>query len=188
MSGVVSSLYPVQLPSILLQPRAADGGQTLQITSDLAMGNVGDYFGSNLMTPDQSLAINLKGAPGPAVIGTPNALSPAFGTAYQATDPTKPSLISAMIETIYSITVGNTQADTVELRIGPVQATVANGSAGTAVATYKNSLTGITLSIGMGTINRNQLSAILPTGWYYALRRVVGSIATITSATDQSLG
>lgn len=180
--------FLAQLPSLLIQPRVADAGQTLQFAALVSGASVGDYFGNNVMTPDQSLAVNLKGASGNAVIGTPNALSPTFGTAYQATDPTKPSLISAMIETVYSITVGNTQSDTVELRIGPVQATVANGSAGTAVATYKNSLTGITLSIGMGTINRNQLSAILPTGWYYALRRVVGSIATITSATDQSLG
>lgn len=61
MSGIVSSLMPVQLPSILLQPRASDGGQTLQITSLLAGGSVGDYFGNNVMTPDQSLAINLRG-------------------------------------------------------------------------------------------------------------------------------
>lgn len=64
MSGIVSSLMPVQLPSILLQPRVADGAQTLQIASNLAVGNVGDYFGNNVMTPDQSLAIDLRGTDG----------------------------------------------------------------------------------------------------------------------------
>lgn len=52
---------PLVLPSILLQPRTSDGGQTLQIASMISTANVGDYFGNNVMTPDQSLAINLRG-------------------------------------------------------------------------------------------------------------------------------
>jgi collagen type II alpha len=128
------------------------------------------------------------GPAGPTTVGTPNPRSPAFGTAYQATDNTKPSFISAMIDTAYTVTVVGTQADTVELRIGPVQATVANGTGGTAVATFRSSVTGIALAIGLGIGQRNQLSGMLPTGWYWALRRIAGSNATITSATDQSLG
>lgn len=49
------------IPSILIQPRTADGGQTLQIASLLGTGNVGDYFGNGVMTPDQSQAVNLRG-------------------------------------------------------------------------------------------------------------------------------
>lgn len=61
MSGGTSGLA---LPSILVQNRAADSGQTLQIASLVGGGSVGDYFGSNVMTPDQSLAVNLRGADG----------------------------------------------------------------------------------------------------------------------------
>lgn len=128
------------------------------------------------------------GPAGPSTIGTPNTLTPAFGTAYQATTPTKPSFVSAMIDTAYTVTVIGTQADTVELRIGPVQSTVANGTGGTAVATFRASLTGIALTVGLALGQRNQLSALLPTGWYYALRRIAGTTATISSATDQALG
>lgn len=128
------------------------------------------------------------GIAGPTTIGSPNARTPAFGTAYQATDNTKPSFISAMIDTAYTVTVASTLADTVELRIGPVQATVANGTGGFVAATYRASVTGIALVIGLGIGQRNQLTSLLPTGWWWSLRRVAGTTATITSATDQSLG
>ncbi len=58
MSGGTSG---AALPSILIQPRTSDGGQTLQFASLVSGANVGDYFGSGLMTPDQSLAVNLRG-------------------------------------------------------------------------------------------------------------------------------
>lgn len=129
-----------------------------------------------------------QGIAGPSTVGTPNARTPVFGTAYQATDNTKPSFVSAMIDAAYTVTVASTLSDTVELRIGPVQTTVANGTGGTAVATFRASLTGIALVIGLGLGQRNQLSALLPAGWWWAIRRVAGTTATITSATDQSLG
>lgn len=49
------------LPSILIQPRSSDGGQTMQIAALVGGGAVGDYFGNGVMTPDQSLAVNLRG-------------------------------------------------------------------------------------------------------------------------------
>lgn len=128
------------------------------------------------------------GPAGPSAIGSPNTLTPVFGTVYQATDTTKPSFVSAMIEAVYTVTVASTLANTVELRIGSSSTGLSAGSSGTAVATFKNSLTGITLAIGMGTINRNQLSTLLPAAWYWCIRHTVGTTATIVSATDQSLG
>jgi len=130
----------------------------------------------------------LTGPAGPALVSAPTVVTPTFGTAYAASVPTKPSFISAMIDTAYTVTVIGTQADTVELRIGPVQAQVAAGTGGTAVATFRASVTGIALVIGLGIGQRNQLSAWVPTGWFWALRRVSGTTATITSATDQALG
>lgn len=128
------------------------------------------------------------GPAGPAIVSSPVVVSPAFGTAYATTVPTKPSFISAMIDAAYTVTVVGTQADTVELRIGPVQAQVAAGTGGTAVATFRASVTGIALAIGLGIGQRNQLSAWVPVGWFWALRRTQGTTATISSATDQALG
>lgn len=128
------------------------------------------------------------GPAGPATAGQPNPRSPAFATAYQATDATKPSFISAMIDTAYNVTVVGTQADTVELRIGPIAAQVAAGTGGFVAATFRSSITGIALAIGLGVGQRSQVSALLPSGWWWAIRRTQGSNATITSATDQSLG
>lgn len=133
-------------------------------------------------------ATGATGPAGPAIISGPTILTPAFGTAYATAIPTKPSFISAVIDAAYSVTVIGTQADTVELRIGPVQATVANGTGGFRVGLFRASITGIALVIGMGVGQGNQISGWVPIGWYWALRRVAGTTATITNAVEQTLG
>lgn len=129
-----------------------------------------------------------QGVAGPAVISPPTTLTPAFGTAYATAVPAKPSFISAVIDAAYTVTVIGTQSDTVELRVGPVQATVANGTGGVRVASFRASVTGIALVIGMGLGQGNQISGWVPAGYYWAIRRVAGTAATITSAIEQTLG
>lgn len=133
-------------------------------------------------------SIGPVGPAGPSVVSAPTARTPAFGTAYAGADPTKPSFISAMIDTAYTVTVASVLADTVELRIGPVQAQVAAGTGGFVAATFRASVTGIALVIGLGIGQRNQLTALLPAGHFWAIRRVAGTTATITSATEQVIG
>lgn len=58
MSGGTSG---AALPSILIQNRSSDGAQILQFASLVSGASVGDYFGSGVMTPDQALAVNLRG-------------------------------------------------------------------------------------------------------------------------------
>jgi hypothetical protein len=122
--------------------------------------------------------------------GSPNALSPSFATPIQCTDPTRPCVVSTMVRTAYTISVAGTAADTVEMRIGNSSTNLcaASSPTGTSVATFEASLTGIAISIGMAQISRNQLTGFVPVGWYWCLRRVVGSAATIQSATDQPVG
>lgn len=129
-----------------------------------------------------------RGDASPAIIAAPIARTPAFGTAYATADVTKPSFISAVIDAAYTVTVLGTQSDTVELRIGPVQAQVAAGTGGFRVATFRASVTGIALVIGMGIGQGNQISGWVPSGWFWALRRITGTTATITSAVEQTLG
>lgn len=114
--------------------------------------------------------------------GTPVAASPVLGTAYQATVA---SLVSVMTRATYSITLAATLTDTVELRIGP-DATVATGG-GTKVAEAIFGLTGIAVSIGMGIDQENQLTALVPAGWYWSVRRTAGTRAVIASAITQPM-
>lgn len=128
------------------------------------------------------------GPAGPAVISSPSTLTPAFGTAYATAVPTKPSFISAVIDAAYTVTVIGTQSDTVELRVGPNQAQVAAGTGGFRVASFRASVTGIALVVGMGLGQGNQISGWVPVGWFWAIRRVTGTTATITNAIEQTLG
>jgi hypothetical protein len=120
--------------------------------------------------------------------GVPNARTLAFGTVYQATAVAKPALLSVMIDVGYSVSVASTQNDTVELRIGAASTGLADGTGGVAIASFRSSLTGILLVVGMGSADRNQLNAMLPPGWFFCVRRVTGTAATINAAFDQPLG
>lgn len=128
------------------------------------------------------------GPAGPAIVSAPTVLTPAFGTAYPTAVPAKPSFISAVIDAAYTVTVLGTQSDTVELRVGPVQAQVAAGTGGVRVASFRASVTGIALVIGMGIGQANQISGWVPAGYFWAIRRVAGTTATISSAIEQTLG
>lgn len=162
------------------QAQNLTAGQKAQGQANLGLGSAATKSTSDFATAaDLAGKLNYPAAP--------SARTVAFGTAYQATDKTKAALISVMVETIYSVTLAGTQTDTVELRIGPDATTVANGTGGTAIATFKTSLTGIAVTIGLANTQRNQLAALIPPNWYFAVRRVAGTTATIQGAFDQAL-
>lgn len=134
----------------------------------------------------------VQGNPGPAgqafTPNTPTVITPAFGVAAQAADPTKPALISIMSRATYNITLAATFTDTVELRIGAVASEVAAGTGSSIkVAEAIFGITGIALTIGMALDQENQLVATLPIGWYYAVRRTNGTRAVIGPCVSQSL-
>lgn len=112
-----------------------------------------------------------------------------LGTSFRATDTTKPHFLSVMVDVAYSITLAATLADVVELWVGPVSADVASGNTATAkrVASFRSSLTGIAVSIGMGSGDRGQLTWLVPAGHYCALRRTSGTTATISEVFMQPL-
>lgn len=143
-------------------------------------------------TPGTAGTNGTNGTPGSAgangtngtswLMGGPAATTPALGTAYQVTGA---SMVTVAVRATYSITLAATLTDTVELRIGP-DATVATGG-GTKVAEVLFGLTGIALSVGMGLDQENQLLALVPAGWYYSIRRTVGTRAVIAFAVVQPL-
>lgn len=107
------------------------------------------------------------------------------GTAYQADTPSKVHLLCVTMDTAYSVTLAGTSTDEVELRIGP-DATVATGG-GYQAGTARWSLTGIAVTIGMGIGDRTPMPILLPVGWYFAIRRLAGTGATIKAVKLQPL-
>lgn len=144
--------------------------------------------------PNQTLNLGVPtGATGAQGIGlapgTGITTAVTLGTSFRATDTTKPHFLSVMIDVAYSITLAATLADVVELWVGPVSADVASGNTATAkrVASFRSSLTGIAVSIGMGSGDRRQLTWLVPPGHYCAVRRTTGTTATISEVFMQPL-
>lgn len=118
------------------------------------------------------------------VVSAPVSRSIAFSTAYQATDPTKPSFVRITVDLTTTVSIGSPQANTAELVVGSTNA-VASGT-GSIEDTYRSDLS-VTL-ISLGFTGRQSLKAVIPVGYYFAIRRTAGTGITIVSASDQSLG
>ena len=132
-------------------------------------------------------ATGATGATGPQGTGlspgAPATISVSFNTGTRPADTTKPYVISVTIDAAYSIAVAGTVADVCELWIGPASTIGTTG--GTLVSSWKASLTGILTLVGAGIGVRSPLQAIIPAGWYFAIRRTTTGTATIQSATYQ---
>lgn len=124
------------------------------------------------------------GPAGPQGVGlSPGAYtsqSVSFATAYRPADTTKPYMVSVMIDATYTIAVAGTVGDTVELWIG--SATTVATTGGSKAASWRAQLTGVLTLVGAGTGQRGQLSALVPAGYYFAVRRTAGTTATISEA------
>jgi hypothetical protein len=119
-------------------------------------------------------------------IGQPVARTLALATAFQATDPTKPALVTVNLTSIANLTLAAGTTNTADLVIGATSGVA--GGTGTVIAKYRNSLTGL-LVVGLN-INTDSGVAVLlplPVGWFFAIRQTSGSVV-ITSAFDQALG
>lgn len=116
--------------------------------------------------------------------GAPNTRTVALATAYQATDPTAPAVVTVNLSSVSSISLSGAVNNEGEVVIGSTNG-VAAGT-GTKVGAYKNTMSG-TLVIGLNLSNTqgSTVSFVLPAGWYFAVRQTVGTGLTVTSAFDQ---
>lgn len=131
--------------------------------------------------------LRLAGA-GAILPGIPAAKTIAFDTAYQATDTTKPAFVSIIVDVNHVVTIAGLLSDDLELRISPDASVVAaSNPTGYAVARFKKSIKGIALVVGLEVGQTGQMATALPVGWYYGVRRVAGTAATISSAMIQPL-
>lgn len=131
-------------------------------------------------------ATGATGPVGPSAVGSPNSRSLTLATAFQATDSTRPAIVSVNLASTSSLTLSGGTTASADIVIGSTNA-VASGT-GTTIGKYSNGLTG-TLVVGLA-INAAQTTPCtfaLPIGWFFAIRQTAGTI-TITSAFDQAVG
>jgi hypothetical protein len=127
--------------------------------------------------------IEAIGAVGPMAL---NARSAAPVTAYQATDPTKPALVTLTLTSTANFSLIGGTTNSADVIIGATSA-VATGT-GMVIGKYSNSITGtIAVGLNMNSAATQTITMALPTGWYFAVRTTSGTV-TISSAYDQSVG
>lgn len=134
-------------------------------------------------------ATGATGAQGPAGVnafGSPNALTVSLATAYQATTPAKPAVVTINVASTANFSIAGGTTNTADVLIGATNA-VASGT-GTVVGKYANSVTG-TIAAGLNMNSQSTVQYILhlPAGWFFAVRQTGGTVS-IVSAFDQAVG
>ncbi len=155
---------------------AADAGAAMAQEISTALGG-GPLAAAYLSYLDARYA-------GKNVVGTPNARTISFATAYQATDPARACFFKALLQLATTVGVGSPSANTVELVVGPTSA-VASGT-GDVADRFRQDIN-LTL-ISLQLTAENAVQALVPAGHYFAVRRTSGTGITILSASDRALG
>lgn len=131
-----------------------------------------------------SMTNNVINASGPSV-GAPTSRSVSIATAYQATDTSKPAIVTVTVDSTATLTLTGGTTNAGEIRIGSTNAVATGG--GMLLAPYSHALTGtVVVGVSMSIPKPQTYTFVLPAGWYFAVRQTAGTIS-ITSAFDQAL-
>lgn len=126
------------------------------------------------------------GPAGPSAIGAPIARTLSLATAYQATDPTRPAMVTVNLTSTASISLSGGTTNSASVLEGTTTG-VATGT-GSVMCVYTNSNTGaLTIGLSLATVSATTCTIALPAGAYFAIRQTSGTV-TIGSAWDQSVG
>lgn len=121
----------------------------------------------------------------PFAFGSPNVRTVSLATAYQATDPSKASVVTVTLQaqSAISLTGANNNEGTIVL--GSTSA-VASGT-GTTIANYKNNLGGgLVVGLNLNIQTAQTYTIAMPAGWYFAVRQTTGTGLAVVSAFDQA--
>lgn len=152
-------------------------GATLRSTQDTS---------SQAQSVSTSPSRGLNGTAGVNAFGSPASRSPSLATAYQATDPTKPAIVTINLTSTANFSLSGGTTNTADVLIGATNGVA--GGTGTIICKYANSITGtIAIGLNMNSQAAYTCTANVPIGWYWAIRQTGGTV-TITSAFDQSVG
>lgn len=131
-------------------------------------------------------AAGADGAAGVNAFGTPMSRTLSLATAYQASDTSKPAMVTVNLTSTANFSLSGGTTNSADIVIGSTNA-VASGT-GTVVGKYSNSITGtIAVGLNMNSASANPLTFALPSGWFFAIRQTSGTVS-ITSAFDQKVG
>lgn len=116
----------------------------------------------------------------------PVPLSLALSTAYQASTPSRPVVITINLWSQSSFTLAGNAPKEGGIWVGD-SAGVASGI-GAKLGEYSNVLSGVAV-VGLTVLatQSQNYSFLLPAGWYYAVRQTVGTGLTIVSAFEQAV-
>ena len=127
------------------------------------------------------------GPAGPSAFGIPTARTLSLATAYQATDPTKPAMVTVSLQSTSSFSLIGISNNEGSILVGSTNA-VASGT-GSAVGVYKNNLGGgLVVGVSVTSQAANTYTFALPAGWYFSIRQTAGTGLSIVSAFDQTVG
>lgn len=131
-------------------------------------------------------ATGIQGPAGPSTLGAPASRTLAVNTAYQATDPSKPAIITLNLTSTASLTLTGGTTVAAEARVGAASSVLTTGLA---TGRYRNTLTG-SLAIGLNiqTDAINTISLFIPAGYYFGIPTPTGGTVTIVSAFEQQVG
>lgn len=133
-----------------------------------------------------SVTAQVSYPPQPPSIGTPNSRTLALATAYQATDPTRPSMVTINLTSTAAMTVSGGSTNGANVLQGTTTG-VATGT-GSVVCVYTNTNTGtLTLGLAVSTISGTTCTMTVPVGGYFSIIQTSGTVS-ISSAFDQSIG
>ncbi len=138
---------------------------------------------------DMSRVLGAQEAAG-RVIGSPVPRTVALGSAYQASDASKPAFVSLnLASTSSNSLLSSAQAVQAGEVIVGSSAGAVTAATGHKVATHRNAQGG-TLVVGL-TITQEQhqnVALLLPAGWYFGVRQTTGANLSVPSAFDQTVG
>jgi|GEM_PF-5870019 len=158
-----------------------DGGTLIQSNT----AQVGYTYSAGVFTFGSPPASGYTPRPTTSV-GNPNPRTLTVSTAYQASDPSRPAVVTINMAASAALNLTTGTNNLANILMGPTAA-VATGS-GTVVGQFSNSLTG-TLVVGLGVNSGNVNTVVmnLPVGWYFAVIPIGGAV-TMATVVDQSLG
>lgn len=123
--------------------------------------------------------------PRKAMVGQPATRSLSLATAYQATDPTRPAVISITLTSTATLNIGGGQTHSAEVAIGSTNGVATSG--GSVMGAYSNALTGtVVIGVGINSVQTITYAVMLPANWFFAVRQTAGSV-TIARAFEQEI-
>lgn len=130
-------------------------------------------------------ATGATGASGVTSFSAATTRTVALATAYQASDTSKPAIVTVNLDSTSSISLSGTSNNEGQVVMGSTSG-VASGT-GAAMCQYRNNLGG-GLVIGLTLTTRSTQTCVLalPAGWYWAVRQTSGTGLT-ASGFDQSI-